>query len=88
MFNLEYVKNPVWVHTTETQFDCLVKFTDFEQELPFGCGINDPLPHVQEIWRRTLSGEFGPIAPYAGPPEPTYDDLTQSQPNTTGSQDL
>lgn len=64
MFTLEYVKNPQWNGLDHTSFSCMVKFAEFNEELPFGCFPEDQYTHVQEVWNRTTAGEFGEIAEY------------------------
>lgn len=85
MFTIQSVKNIVWASPDHEHFMCMVKFEEFDEELPFGCLSSDPLPHVQELWTRVTSGEFGPIAEYSEPELPPAD---QPQPEVSGAQTL
>jgi hypothetical protein len=71
---MEYttVKNLAWCNAEHTQFDCLVFFTKFQEEMPFGCAQAEVgvYPHVTSIWERAMAGEFGAIAEYVEPVQP------------------
>ena len=71
---MEYttVTNLVWSNAEHTQFDCMVFFTQFGEEVPFGCAQSEVgvYPHVTSIWERAMAGDFGPIAEYVEPVQP------------------
>lgn len=72
------VENLRWTRDG-TMVDCIVTFEHLGK-MPFTASPND-LPHSVEIYRRCVSGEFGPIADYVpasdeGPQEPTIPQLT------------
>ena len=81
MFTFEYAKNPVWNSVDEQQIFIIVKWVEFNEEHPFNATSFDNMPHGVDLYNRAKAGEFGEIAAYV----PTE---TQSQPNTTGSQNL
>lgn len=64
MLTVEYVKNPRWSCPEKSQLLCVVKFQEFEQELPFRCIPEDIYQHSKDIWERCTSGEFGEIADF------------------------
>lgn len=84
MFTVESVTNLSWSNPEHTQFDCVAKFAEFDEPMPFGCNASDTYAHSQEIWGRALAGEFGAIAEYV---EPTLD-TNQPQPEVSGAQTL
>lgn len=79
----EYAKNPVYADESGESISLIVKFAEFDQELPFGATSHDPMPHGVEIYKRAKAGEFGEIAPFVDPML-----ATQPQPATTGAQTL
>ena len=81
MFTLEYAKDPVWNDNTGQSILLTVKWAEFNEELPFTATSFDPMPHGVDLYNRAKAGEFGVVAPYVPPPEPT-------QPQTQGSQTL
>jgi hypothetical protein len=62
----------------------MVKFAEFDEELPFGATNHDPHDHGRDLFERAEAGEFGPIAAYVAP----VIESGNNQPSTTGSQDL
>ena len=81
MFTVEYAKNPVYGNAESTNIQLVVKWAEFNEEMPFGATSYDSMPHGVELYNRAKTGEFGAVAPYVAP-------KTQAQPNTTGSQKL
>ena len=82
MFNIEYAHSPVFINEDGSCIFMMVKFFEFNEELPFNETTYDPHDHGRELHTRALAGEFGNIAPYVA--------LTPAsdQPHTTGSQTL
>lgn len=68
MFTIEYVKNLQWNSIEHTSFDCIVKYEEFNEEMPASIDGVDTYPHIHEIWTKGNAGEYGPIAEYAPPP--------------------
>lgn len=58
---IEYVKNLKFVNSEKTAIDVIVKFKEFDDELPFTATSYDPMPYGVELYNRILSGEFGEI---------------------------
>jgi hypothetical protein len=83
MLTVEYAKNPVYVSEDGQHITLLVKFAEFDTELPFTAYSGDNTSHGVELHTRAKAGEFGTIDPYV--PLPIAD---QPQPTTTGAQTL
>lgn len=81
MITIEYAKNPVYINQEGTSIQLIVKFEEFNNEMPFAATTWDPEPWGIELYNRAIAGEFGPIAPYVPPPEP-------EQLATTGTQEV
>lgn len=72
MSNYTQIKNPKWVNAEHTLIDCEVNFNHLPEEfVPFTADPNDIYPYCKEIFDRCASGEFGPVAEYVPPVEPT-----------------
>jgi hypothetical protein len=69
--------NPQYSNEEGTFIDIDVFFPLLEQTVRYTSAEKDPgWEHSEEIFRRALDGEFGPIAPYVPlPPEPNYLDF-------------
>ena len=90
MFTVEYVKDLKWDNAEHTSFSCIVKYAEFNEEMPAGINGTDPYAHVQEIWTKGNAGDYGVIAEYEPPeippiPEPAPE---SEQPATEGTQTL
>ena len=81
MLTLEYAKNPVYENAEGTSISLIVKWEEFNEEMPFAATSYDPEQYGRDLYYRAYAGEFGQPAPYVPPPEPI-------QPQTTGSQEL
>jgi hypothetical protein len=81
MLTFEYANTPVYGNAEGTNIQLIVKWAEFNEEMPFGATSYDNMPHGVELYNRAKAGEFGEIAPYVAPP-------VFEQPSTTGSQDL
>jgi hypothetical protein len=90
MFNIEYVKDLKWCDVEHTMFECVVKYAEFNEEMPAGINGADPYPHTQEIWAKGNAGDYGVIAEYVPPPEPEPLAVAsdENQPTTAGTQTL
>ena len=88
---MEYttVTNLRWANRDNTTFNCDVTFVGLGT-VPFTPHQNDSETHSREIYARCMAGEFGPIADYVLQPDeyPVEIVASESQPSTTGSQDL
>ena len=85
MFTVETVENLAWVDEAKTQFNCLVKYAEFDEKHPSTIDPADMYAHIVEIWTRANAGEFGAIADYVPPAAPV---ATEPQPSTQGAQTL
>jgi hypothetical protein len=79
MFTLKYAKDPIWNSDDGQQIHLTVRFEEINEDLPFTATSYDSEPHGRDLYERAKAGEFGVIAPYVAPENPT-------QPNTTGTQ--
>lgn len=63
MANIKYttVRDPKWADETKTQILCMVQFDHIAEEVPFTADLRDVEPHGREIFKRAISGEFGPV---------------------------
>lgn len=69
------VKNCRWANQEQTLIDCEVDFDDLVEEfIPFTASPNDFHGHGQEIYARAIAGDFGSVAAYTPPPEPTLEE--------------
>jgi len=82
MFTIQYVKDLKWENAEHTAFSCIVKYEEFNIEVPAGINATDPYAHIQEIWTKGNVGEYGTIEEYVAPLHPS----TTPQPTTTGTQ--
>jgi hypothetical protein len=87
MFTIEYVKDLQWVDAEHAVFECVVKYAEFNEEHPSGISGTDPYAHIQEIWTKAISGDYGLIAEYV-PPPPVVAKPNEEQPTTEGTQEL
>lgn len=76
------VKNPRWSNPDQVAIDCEVNFAHLKEEfVSFTADPNDIYPYAKEIFDRCISGEFGPVAPYA-PPDGSFIPVVDVSPNT------
>jgi hypothetical protein len=83
MLTLEYAKDPVYADATGDCIVLIVKWEEFNEEMPFGATTYDPEQYGRDLYYRAYAGEFGEVAPYVEALEPAT-----NQPQTTGSQTL
>lgn len=80
MFTLEYAKEPKYISADRQQVWMIVKWVEFNEELPFNATSYDCEAHGVDLYNRAVAGEFG-----------TIDEYVQSepvQPVASGTQDL
>jgi hypothetical protein len=53
-----------WANREKNLINCIVKFNHLKEEVPFTAASADSEPHGREIFKRCISGDFGPIADY------------------------
>lgn len=66
--NVQSVISPEWSNAENTAFNCIAKFAEYQETVPFTATPDDPYTHSQEIWTQGLAGAYGEINPYPGPP--------------------
>ena len=84
MLTFESAHSPAYAAEDGSCISLMVKFAEFNEELPFGATNHDPHEHGRNIYERAVDGEFGPIAPFVAPTS----EAGANQPSTQGSQDL
>jgi hypothetical protein len=72
MLTLQYAKDPIWGDETAQAIILIVKWEEFNEEMPFGATSYDTESYGVDLYNRAKTGEFGEIAPYVppAPPEP------------------
>lgn len=78
MLTIEYAKDAAWNSNDGQQIFLIVKFAEFNTELPFTATSFDPMPYGVELYNRAKAGEFGAIAKFIDPtvaqePQPTVE---------------
>ena len=82
MLTLQYAKNPVYANADGTSIDLIVKWEEFNEEMPFSATTWNPEQYGRDLYFRAYAGEFGQPAPYVA------QTVAEDQPSTTGSQNL
>jgi hypothetical protein len=82
MLTIEYVKNLAWENAECSYFSCIVKYEQFSDEVPACIYASDNHSHIQEIWSKSIAGDFGSIAEYVPPPEPEVSDGATATPSS------
>jgi hypothetical protein len=70
MFTLQYAKDPVYNNEEGTAIFLIVKWQEFNEEMPFGANTWDVEPWGIDLYNRAKAGEFGEVAPYVAPIQP------------------
>jgi hypothetical protein len=68
MFNIETVSAARWLNEAKSLAECLVKFEQLSEPVPFTASPNDAEAHSREIFRMIAEGEAGEVAAYVAPP--------------------
>lgn len=68
MLTVQYAKDPIYATENGSTIQLTVKFEEFNEEMPFGANVNDPMPYGVDLFNRAIAGEFGEIAKYIPPP--------------------
>jgi len=84
MLTFESAHSPAYAAEDGSCISLMVKFAEFNEELPFGATPHDPHDHGRNIYERAVAGEFGEIVPFVAPST----ESGQNQPSTQGSQNL
>lgn len=80
MLTIVSAHSPVFSDESQQAIALVVKFEEFNEEIPFNATSYDSMPYGVELYNRAISGEFGVVAPFV-PPEVV-------QPVSQGAQDL
>lgn len=67
MFTVEYAKDLKWDNVEHTNFTCVVKYAEFNEEHPAGVNATDTYAHIQELWAKGNAGVYGEIQEYVAP---------------------
>jgi len=68
MMKYTTVKNPVFADARHTLIDCIVKFSGFDEEVPFTASASDMEEHSRKIFEDCVAGKYGEIGPYVYDP--------------------
>jgi hypothetical protein len=81
MLTIQYAKDPVWSTPEQNNaIHLIVKFEEFNEELPFVAASYDPMPYGVQLFNNAIAGEYGSIAPYVVPtPTAEQNKLTATQ---------
>jgi hypothetical protein len=71
MFTLQYAKDPVYNNEEGTAITLTVKWKEFNEEMPFGATAWDNEAWGVDLYNRAKAGEFGTVAPFVAPIQPT-----------------
>lgn len=85
MLTVVSAHSPVYSAEDQQGVSLMVKFEEFNEELPFTATSHDPMSYGVELYNRAISGEFGPIADFVGIKQA---DPSQPQPTVDGAQSL
>ena len=83
MLTFESAHSPAYASEDGSCISLMVKFAEFNEELPFGATNHDPHEHGRNIYERAIAGEFGDIAPFVAGAV-----AGENQPQTQGAQTL
>jgi len=73
MFTLEYAKDPIYNSDDGQQILLIIKWQEFQEEMPFNATVFDPEPWGVDLFNRAVAGEFGTVAPFVKPIIPAID---------------
>ena len=82
------VSNLRWVNSDQTMFDADVLFQELEAfgPVPFTAVDGADTRHGREIWEKAINGDYGSIAEYVPPPEPSPEEIREAMPPLTARQ--
>ena len=64
MLTLQYAKDPVYGDDTGNNIVLIVKWEEFDTEMPFAATNFDTEQYGVDLYYRAFAGEFGQVAPY------------------------
>ena len=68
MPTVQTVTDPIYADETGNAINCMVKFVEFPDPLPFTATSYDPEEYGRELYYQLVAGVYGPVAPYVPPP--------------------
>lgn len=69
------VRNPVWADYNQTAVNLEVDFDELDEEyVAFTADPNDSMDYGVDLYNRAIAGEFGEIAPWPVPLNPTSEE--------------
>jgi hypothetical protein len=71
MLTIKSATNPKYTSASGDSITLDVKFLEINETLSFNATATDSLAHGVELYNRAKAGEFGSIATYVAPPQPT-----------------
>ena len=73
MLTIVSAHSPAYSDPDHQHVSLMVKFEEFDEELPFNATPHDSMPYGVELYNRAKAGEFGEIqpCPYTETPQPT-----------------
>jgi hypothetical protein len=74
------IKNQIYANAENTQINCIVKFDEILEYVPFTASSNDPMDYGRELYAQLVAGQWGQIAPYISPAAPIMDPAKQVGP--------
>lgn len=76
MVEIVEVKNCRWANADHTMLDCDVNFSHLQEEfVPFTAVAAGDTDYTHTIFANAVNGEYGPIAEFVPPREPTDEEL-------------
>ena len=71
MLTIQSASNPKYISADSKYIDLNVKFIEVNETVPFVASPTDSISYGVELYNRAKAGEFGIVAPYVAPPQPT-----------------
>lgn len=75
---LQTVTTPRYANAAGTRIDCVIRWQEIAEDLPFTADQDDREAHGRAIFNAIKAGTFGPIAAYVPPPGPTQVELDET----------
>jgi hypothetical protein len=70
MLTIVSAHSPQYAAPDNSIISLMVKFEEFNEELPFGATLHDPHQYGVDLYNRAIAGEFGEILSYVGKVQP------------------
>lgn len=68
MFTIESFHSPQYAKQDKSTINVMVKFVEFDKELPFHATPYDEMEYGRDLYHRCMAGEVGPVADWQPPP--------------------